>query len=1104
MSIDEEKTVGSPVARRTTFTIPRSITIQDDGPQQISLQRELTLRRQNSISITSPPVVDSRSRIVGEFRTLSIHVTDSQQRPSPETAKRDAAKEIADLDWHILPRDEVLQRLSVNPKIGLDAEQAKRKLAQHGPNQVKPHKRNPFLKWLEYIFGGFGTLLLVASILCFIAWKPLGEPDPQASNLALAVVLLIVIVVQTAFNAWQDFSTGRVMASIAGMIPAEVIALRDGAQVHIPAKDLVPGDIVYVSLGNKLPADVRFIDVSSDLKIDRAVLTGESEPIPGSIEQTDANMLETRNIGLQGTLCVSGSGVGVVIQTGESTVFGRIAKLSSTGAPALTTIQREILRFVIIIVSLAITIALIVIILWAAWLNKDHYGFINTSTLVIDIVSVCVAFIPEGLPACVTISLAVIANTLAKNKVLCKSLMTVETLGSVNVLCSDKTGTLTKNQMTVTNAAVLDDQFDPTEARDRIIARAENADIVKQLGAIAGICNSAVFDVATMDQPIGLRAVNGDATDSAILRFAESLRPVKDSQADWTEVFKLNFNSKTKFMLKLLQLAPTTSKTMPAPISPLESETFSSADYLLMTKGAPDVLLNRCAYINDPLTGAAVPLTPELTRRLVAVQEAWAAKGQRVLLLAKRIIPSHTLPSTPFDDPAFVDHVNLELNQELTVVGLVGLVDPPRAEIPEVVRTMRGAGIRFFMVTGDFALTAVSIAEQCGIVTDANRIHRLAELKRDASMDSIEKYDPNAISGPISSLVLSGSDLMEMNDAQWEQACQYREIVFARTTPEQKLRIVKEFQKRECIVGMTGDGVNDAPSLKAADVGIAMGGGSDVAMEAADLVLLESFSAIVVAVEYGRLVFDNLRKTVLYLLPAGSFSELMPILLNVLLGLPQILSNLQMIIICVVTDVLPAISLCFEKPEAGLLTRPPRNTKKDKLVNLKLLGHAYLFLGVIESLCACSMAFWYLQRQGFMFSDLVLAYGGLPPQYDPDAYAEAVNVAQSVYFFTLVGMQWGNLLSTRTRRLSIFQANPFGPNSPNRNLWIPPAMLASLAFLFFFSYVPFFQNTFLTRGVPVEYIFLPFAFALGILFLDETRKYFVRKYPKGFLARIAW
>jgi sodium/potassium-transporting ATPase subunit alpha len=297
---------------------------------------------------------------------------------------------------------------------------------------------------------------------------------------------------------------------------------------------------------------------------------------------------------------------------------------------------------------------------------------------------------------------------------------------------------------------------------------------------------------------------------------------------------------------------------MPAPIS--VHDKFASDDYLLMTKGAPDVLLKRCSYINDPDTGAALPLTLQLSARLIAVQESWAAKGQRVLLLAKRIIPRATMPWLDFDDTAFADHVNLELNQQLTVVGLVGLVDPPRADIPDTVRAMRGAGIRFFMVTGDFALTAVAIAEQCGIVTDAGSIHRLADLNRDLVVDSIEKYDPTANFAPISSLVLSGSDLMVMNDSQWEQACQYREIVFARTTPEQKLRIVKEFQKRECIVGMTGDGVNDAPSLKAADVGIAMGGGSDVAMEAADLVLLESFSAIVGAVEYGRLVFDNLRK----------------------------------------------------------------------------------------------------------------------------------------------------------------------------------------------------------------------------------------------------
>ncbi|KAL1412745.1 hypothetical protein Q8F55_000492 [Vanrija albida] len=1080
--LDYEKAEGPALYTTTSrrFALPRSITIQEDdeGP------RENRLRRQASISIaTGPQRVDAASRLHPELRE----------------AKRDAVRELTELDWHTLSREDVLQRLNVSPKAGLDKEQVKRRLDQYGPNAMTPPPRNLLLKWLGYVFGGFGSILFIASILCFIAWKPLGEPAPQASNLALAVILLVVIVLSTAFNAWQDWSTSRVMASISDMLPQDVVVLRNGAQEHVEAKQLVNGDLVYISLGNKLPADVRFLEVSSDLKLDRAVLTGESEPIGGTVDSTDDNFLETKNIGLQGTLCVSGSGLGVVIQTGDLTVFGRIAKLSSTGAPSMTTLQREIMHFVLIIVAAALSIAILVIILWAAWLNPKHKGFITPATLVIDVVSVMVAFIPEGLPVCVTLSLAVIATTLSRNKVLCKTLMTVETLGSVSVLCSDKTGTLTQNVMTVTNAAVLDDEFPTLEARDRLVANVPTADNVRQLAAVAGVCNAALFDEATLDQPIGLRRVNGDATDSAILRFAEFLRPVKESNADWNEVFKVNFNSKTKFMLKLLRVAVSASSPLPPPIAP--TETFTKDDLVLMVKGAPDVLLKRCAFVNNPEGGAPLPLDAATTARLVNVQEEWAAKGQRVLLVAKRVVPHHELPDMSFDSGEFGDYVNQHINQRLTIVGLIGLVDPPRADIPETVKTMRGAGIRFFMVTGDFALTAVAIAEQCGIVTNARTIHHLSDLNRDKELDTVAKYDPDSLDIP-RALVLSGPDLMQMNDSQWEQACQYDELVFARTTPEQKLRIVKEFQRRECVVGMTGDGVNDAPSLKAADVGIAMGGGSDVAMEAADLILLESFSSIVVAVTYGRLVFDNLKKTVLYLLPAGSFSELMPILLNVLLGLPQMLSNIQMILICVVTDVLPAVSLCFEKPEAGLLTRKPRNVKKDKLVNGKLLFQAYGFLGVIESLCAMSMSFWYLQRKGFRFSKLVLAYGGLPEEYDPAAFAEAVNHAQSVYFFTLVFMQWFNLLASRTRRLSLFQHNPlFGPS---KNLWIPPAMLVAAGFLFFFSYIDFFQNTFLTRGVEVQYVFLPMAFGAVLLFLEEVRKFFVRRYPKGLLARIAW
>jgi sodium/potassium-transporting ATPase subunit alpha len=286
-----------------------------------------------------------------------------------------------------------------------------------------------------------------------------------------------------------------------------------------------------------------------------------------------------------------------------------------------------------------------------------------------------------------------------------------------------------------------------------------------------------------------------------------------------------------------MQLSNTSSSVLPAPVSAYEK--YNKDDFMLMCKGAPDVLLKRCSHINDPSGGPAIPLSDDSIARLTRVQESWAAKGQRVLLLAKRSISSATMAFAPsIDDAEFSDYATAHLNIGLTIVGLVGLVDPPRPDIPETVRMMRGAGIRFFMVTGDFALTAVAIAEQCGIVTDAARLHHLADLNRDIEVSSIDKFDPESLDLP-SSLVLSGPDLMEMNDSQWEQACQYREIVFARTTPEQKLRIVKEFQKRDCVVGMTGDGVNDAPSLKAADVGIAMGGGSDVAMEAADLVLLE-------------------------------------------------------------------------------------------------------------------------------------------------------------------------------------------------------------------------------------------------------------------------
>lgn len=437
-----------------------------------------------------------------------------------------------------------------------------------------------------------------------------------------------------------------------------------------------------------------------------------------------------------------------------------------------------------------------------------------------------------------TTSLTIVANIMRKNKILCKSLKTVETLGSVSVICSDKTGTLTKNKMVVTDIYAAGEEFTPEAARDVLaVLRSENnlaalsqkrQSIIEQVRIVGGLCNSGEFDAATVHLPVSDRKVNGDATDQAVLRLSETLGSVAELRRDNKKVFEIAFNSKNKFMIRLMSPA---------------DQTATSNNTTLMIKGAPDILLPRCDTILDDKNGT-VPLTDAQRFRIERIKDDWSRQGKRVILLAQK----------PTVVPFSSNHekeVLVAARQGLTFVGILGIVDPPRDEIPEVVRILRGASIRIFMVTGDFKLTAQAIAEECGIISNTMMVEDVSALGRDGKMASAKQ-----------AIVLSGPELITLNENQWDQLCQYQEIVFARTTPEQKLRIVKEFQARENIVGMTGDGVNDAPSLKAADIGIAMGSGSDIAIEAADMVLLDSFAAIVEAVQYGRLVYDNLKKTV--------------------------------------------------------------------------------------------------------------------------------------------------------------------------------------------------------------------------------------------------
>ncbi|KAL5601021.1 hypothetical protein BROUX41_005850 [Berkeleyomyces rouxiae] len=1064
------------------------------GSMSISSIRE----RRNSTSVAA-------AELPIQYRTISIDIDEykAKEAAAKKSKQAGATEDLAELDWHILSSDEILLRLRSSLSSGLSSDEITRRLAKHGPNSHSPPPSDLFSRVFGYFFKGFGPVLLVASILVFIAWKPLGKP-PQKANLALAIVLLGVFVIQACFNLWQDWSSSKVMNSIKTMMPSSCLVIRNGVQTSVDAVDIVPGDIMVIKAGDKLCADVRYLQVSSDAKFDRSVLTGESVPVSATVESTDSNYLETLCIGLQGTHCAAGTCIGIVVSTGDSTVFGRIAKLASAPKEGMSTLEKEVFNFVIIICSIMFCMILLVVIVWAAWLRQKHHDWINVPNLIISLVSVAVAFVPEGLPVAVTASMTISANMMRQNKILCKSLKTVETLGSVTVICSDKTGTLTQNKMKVTECSTgavtmsTDEALEQWESKNH--SDSTNSSAICQLQALSSLCNAGQFDASTINESLSDRLIHGDATDQAILRFAEGLAPVADMRKYWAMRYDLAFNSKNKYMIRAFSIA---NRAGLAALSLEVAAAWQADDFLVTIKGAPDVLMPRLSkYVNA--SGVVCAFDEQTKACIEDIKNSWSSKGRRVILLARKAVSSSLLPN-PVSSAAFETDVQKVASAGLTLVGLVGIVDPPRPEIPEVVRTLRGAGIRLFMVTGDFALTAQAIATECGIITTP-LVDTADSLSRDAMPEALgsDGDGEDGLEKPSArrALVLSGPELKALTDTQWDHIAQYQEIVFARTTPEQKLRIVRELQSRRNIVGMTGDGVNDAPSLRAADVGIAMGSGSDIAMEAADMVLLDTFSSIVEALRFGRMMFDNLKKTVAYLLPAGCFSEFWPVMTNVLFGMPQILSSFLMIIICLFTDAAAAVALAYEAPEADVLLRKPRVPGKDRLVDWKLIAQEYLTVGLYMTTLSFTMSYWYLQREGIPFSTIWWSFGDLPG-IDADYYASKLNVASSIYFVTLVVMQWFHLMALRTRRLSIFQHPPLF-NKQSSNIYLFYAIAFAIAMIFFWLYVPAFQDTMGTSPVPVEHWFLPMSFGLGLVFMDESRKWAVRKYPGGFWARIAW
>lgn len=1031
-------------------------------------RRRSSFHSQSRLSNLIFPIQESSPENVlpGAYKTISHQIDVISQHENIE--KPDNA--LVDYTWNVDSLASIIDVFSSDFESGLKTQLAEQHVKTYGLNVQSKPPSNILKKIFVYFFGGFGVLLFVGGILCIVSWKPLGQP-PAVANLILGIVLFVVFLSQAVFNFWQDFSSSRVMESIYEMIPLKCMVVRDGQLIELLARNLVPGDIVHFKSGDKVPADIRVMENSPDLTFDKSIMTGESKPCPAhsSCDTHNTNYLESACIAMQGTSCSSGFGKGIVVSIGDATVFGQIAKLSSHVKTELTPIQKEILRFVILTTCIIFSLIVLVIILWAAWLRQDHHDWINVPTLIVDIVSVAVAFMPEGLPIALTTCLIITANAMRKNKILCKSLSVVETLGSVSVLCSDKTGTITENKMFVTDFVFAGKE---NKVEQHSLPEDTKADM---LYSIAGICTDEI---------------SGNATDLAVKKFSEKFVEEHNLKNNWRTLSELSFNSKNKFMVKL-------TSTKQEDWSDLNLEDNANDSFLMAIKGAPDILLEKCSSYLDSNNNKA-ELDSDTKTYVTNIQREWSQNGRRVILLANRVIPkSHFDEKTLQDGLKSIEKLTDLMNEEkksLTFVGMIAICDPPRSGIVETLSSLKAAGIKIVLVTGDFQLTAISIGKMCGIMSDNENVDTIEDLDKQYCLPNSESL-PNIENEIERAVVVSGPDINFLNDCQWDQLCNYKEIVFARTTPEQKLTIVTQFQKRKHVVGMIGDGINDAPSLREADVGISMSDGCDIAKEASDLILMENVNSIVEALKFGRLVFENLKKTLAYLLPAGTYSELWPILINIIFGLPQVLSSFNMIIICCLTDCLGAITLAFEQGERNLLLKKPRVISKERLADYKLFLHSYFIIGTFYTFTSMLMAFLNFQRHGIKFSQLTLSYGSFSdlPDYNRVSY-----MSSSIYFVNLVIMQFFNLLSTRTRYLSIFQQSPF------KNYYMFLAIPVAFGITFIINYIPAIQNNLGTWQVPVEYYFIALGFGLVVIVYDELRKLYVRKNPHSIMARLAW
>ncbi|MCX5826148.1 MAG: cation-transporting P-type ATPase [Deltaproteobacteria bacterium] len=888
-----------------------------------------------------------------------------------------------------LTKEDVFRTL-VSSAQGLSTEEVQRRLAEFGRNEITAVKgKSLVLRLLSQFTHFLAIVLWLAAFFSFLS----EYLNPGEGMLTLGLAIVAVIVINAVFTFTQEYRAEKALEALNRLLPFNVKAIRSGKESEVPAEEVVPGDLIRLAEGDKVPADLRLIE-SSALKVNNASLTGESEPIIRRIEPFPGDPINSPNIAFAGTTIVSGNGVGIVFATGMRTEFGRIALLTETVTPGLSPLQKEIVKATRIVAVIAAVVGVFFLSLGFAIGRTFWANFIFA-------IGITVALIPEGMLPTVTLALAMGSQRMAKRKALIKTLSSVETLGSVTVICTDKTGTLTQNNMAVAKVWADNELIEPNAAM--------TGETTRLLFTTAALCNNARF---------ADNQYRGDPTETALLKAA------REALGDITakRLFEIPFDSDRKMMtIGCVREGGATA----------------------FSKGAPERILPLCSHIM--INGERKPLEDVNREDIIHADHMLMDMGLRVLAFASKELPAPAPSSLVTENAGGEEVVSSEIEKDMAFLGLIGLQDPPRPEVPEAVKKCHGAGIRIIMITGDGSRTALAIARQIGLV----------------------QGDP---------VIIEGSAFSLMTDQELMDKLASREMIFSRMTPKHKMRVVSLLKDKGEVVAVTGDGVNDAPALKKADIGISMGiAGTDVAKEASNMVLLDdNFATIVNAVEEGRAVYENIKKFLTYIF-ASNIPEAVPYLGYILFNIPLPLTILQILLVDLGTDMLPALALGAEKPTSVVMQQPPRKVN-ERLLDFPLVARAYLFLGPIEAVACMFGFFWVLNAGGWTWGTLLPASDLL--------YMQATTACLTA----IVVVQVANVFACRSSRESLFTTGFF------TNKLIFGGIAVELALQLFIVYHPWGNEVFSTAPISLRAWLVLIPFAILLLAAEEGRKLVMRRF----------